>query len=327
MGRVTTADVESPPTTEAPIDPSPMPRSGTPSSSAISAWQRISFETARFAVRGLLRLLGLNGLYRFGRAFATLEWLINYKRRRRFARQLRLILGPDVSASARRQHTRRHFIRTRCDKLFFLIFDHLPADEARARFRVLNRRLLDEGLARGRGAYVALSHTGPQHVAGLLMLMLGYKIAGVRDPKEGALRRFLQEKLERKDRERVRYFYADGYPRAIYRCFQDNFVVGSAIDVHRRRAEHLKTVEVNVFGRDRLFLTGPLQMALRCGAPILQGLILSEENFHYTLELSDLQPEVEPPHGATDPVANAIHIYARNLETYCRRYPCHVSRL
>ncbi|MFQ5494778.1 MAG: hypothetical protein ACE5EX_05300, partial [Phycisphaerae bacterium] len=48
-------------------------------------WDTLTFHAAHGVVRILLRCLSLNGLYHFGRALGTLEWLVNHHRRRRFA--------------------------------------------------------------------------------------------------------------------------------------------------------------------------------------------------------------------------------------------------
>ena len=51
----------------------------------VGAWDRFSFATLRFLVGTLARCLTLPGLYRFGQGFGFLEWVVNHKRRRRFA--------------------------------------------------------------------------------------------------------------------------------------------------------------------------------------------------------------------------------------------------
>lgn len=296
----------------------------------VTPWERVSFEVTRAFVRILAKTFSLTGLYQFGRAFATVEWLINYKRRRRFARRLPDVLGRAATAAEIRRATRGYFVRTRCDKLFYLVLDHLPRKAILDRFHISNRHLLDDAIARGQGAYIALSHHGAQHVAGMLLVACGYKVAGVRDAQEGAMRRYIQDKYQRKNREQVRYFFADTYPRNIYRCFKDNFILGSAIDVNRIRAGHLKTLEVTLFGRKRPFLVGPMQIALRCGAPIVYGFLVSRKNFHYTFELRG--PLVEPnQEGTSDEgpqvLRDAMDAYAANIARFARQYPCHVSRI
>ncbi|MCH7527633.1 MAG: hypothetical protein IID39_09360, partial [Planctomycetes bacterium] len=102
----------------------------------VSLWERFSFQVTRLFLYGVWRTVSLNGLYQVGRAFATMEWLINYKRRRRFARRLMEVYGGELGSSKRRRATWRHFVRTRCDKLFYLIFDDLPQSKILERFEI-----------------------------------------------------------------------------------------------------------------------------------------------------------------------------------------------
>ncbi len=310
----------------------------------VSLWERLSFQVTRLFLYVVWRTVSLSGLYQVGRAFATMEWLINYKRRRRFARRLMEVYGGELASSKRRRATWRHFVRTRCDKLFYLIFDDLPQSKILERFEIINRHLLDEALARGRGVYVALSHLGAHHVAGMLLVEAGYKVAGVRYAQEGAMHRYIQEKYEQANRDRVRYFHSDSYPRRLYRCFEENFVLGSAADVSRVRGGHLKTIEVGLFGQRRAFLAGPMQIAMRCGAPAVQGFLISGKNFHYVFELQGPlfdgaaaearrhegtkgRREGRDARDESAALGEALKTYAANLERFARRYPCHVSRI
>jgi hypothetical protein len=66
-------------------------------------------------VYALARGLTLPGLYRFGRFFGTVEWLINYKRRHRLTSRLQALFGEPLSRGAMRRASRRHFMRIRSD--------------------------------------------------------------------------------------------------------------------------------------------------------------------------------------------------------------------
>jgi lauroyl/myristoyl acyltransferase len=294
----------------------------------VSTWERFSFTCLRAIVYLLARGLTLPGLYRAGQCFGFLEWAINFKRRRRFAETLRGLLGDELPASEIRRATLGHFTRTRCDKIIYLIFDLLPREQMLPRFEITNRHLLDEGLTRGRGVYIALCHHGAHHVVGLMMSLLGYPTAGVRDRREGSIRRYVQSMYEHHYPElrATRILYSDSFPRDIYRCFRENFALGSALDIHRERDAHLKAADVTFFGRQRRFLTGTVQIALRCGATILQGFIVSDSDFRYRFELlgplTDGDAEESP-----ELLARIMQRYADNIERYIRQYPTHVSRV
>lgn len=294
----------------------------------VTVWERLSFALIHAATRGLLLLLGLRGLYAFGQWFGTMEWLINYKRRRRFTESFAEILGRPPTPSERRRTTLDHFQRTRCDRLFYLTLDCLPQALAADLFSIEGRELLDSGLARGKGAYIALSHHGPHHVAALLMCLLGYKVAGVRDRREGGLRRYMHERFQRHfpPYARLRMLYADTYPRDIYRCFEDGYVLGSAMDVTRVRLPHQRYEEVICFGESRPFLSGPMRIALRCRAPVIQGFLVSDPGFRYRLILTGMLADPDAVVEEDTAVASAMQTYAATVESYVRRTPALITR-
>ena len=199
------------------------------------------------------------------------------------------------------------------------------------RIRFHGQEYLDEGLARGRGVYVMMSHHGSHHVAALLMALLGYKCAGVRDRNEGMLRVYMQEKYARTFPEYagIRVLYADSFPRDIYRCFQENRVVGTALDVGRVRGLQLKTCPVRVFGQTREFLTGTLQVALRCGATIFQAFVVSRPNFYYRMIVNP--PLYVPGEGEAgenpELIGRVMQQYADGIEAHVREHPDHISRV
>ena len=73
-------------------------------------WERASFTAAHAVTTALLRLLSLRGLYGFGRALGTIEWLVNYRRRRRFAEALQRVIGRVPDPRERRREAREFFI-------------------------------------------------------------------------------------------------------------------------------------------------------------------------------------------------------------------------
>jgi lauroyl/myristoyl acyltransferase len=255
--------------------------------------------------------------------------LINFKRRRRFGRALHEVIHP-LSGRDRRRHTREHFMQTRCDKLFYLIFDRIPREIALTSLTIENGKALDDALAQGRGAYVALCHHGPLHVSGMLMTIRGYKVAGVRDRREGALRRYVQSLYDLKYPEfrRARILYADSFPREIYRCLQDGYALGSAMDISRVRDPRQKHHEVKMFNRPQVFLTGPLRIALRCKSPILQAFIVPGRDFQYRLIFVDglLNPEAGGTSDEEASIIRAIEIYAARVERHVRQYPSLLTR-
>lgn len=291
---------------------------------------RVKFEFVRLFLWTWARIFSLRGLYLLGRAFGYLEYLINFKRRARYSAELRQIFPEGLRPRRERMIIRSYFCRSRCDRLLYLIFDKLPKEKILRRIRFHGREHLDQGLERGRGVYVLLSHNGSHHVAGLLMALLGYKCAGVRDRNEGALRLYVQARFAETFPEiaAIRVLYADTFPREIYRCFQENRVVGSALDVGRDRGEGLKTCPVTIFGQRREFLTGTLQIALRCDASIVQGFVVSRRNFYFRLIVKPIyagSSDATRNHEG-DLVPSIMQAYADGIAEHVRAHPDHLSR-
>jgi len=298
------------------------------SAAPVGLLTRAKFTLVRGLLVGLMRVLGLRGLYAIGCAFGTCEWLINYRLRRRVRNRLKAMLGAELSKRQIARATHKFFMRVRCDKILYLIFDRISKPEILKRLEFEGKEHIDAALARGHGVYVMLSHHGAHHVAALLMALLGYKVAGVRDRKESALRRYVQGKYAETFPEfrHLRLFFADAFPRGLYRCFRENYVVGTALDVDRARAKHLKTAEVRLFGQPQRFLTGTVQIALRCGAPIVQGFVVSCKDYRFRLVVS---PPLEDPSGAAETpetIQKIMERYAAGIEWHVRKYPCHISK-
>ncbi len=296
---------------------------------AVSRWERFSFSVIHGVGGALFKMLGLSGLYAAGRAFGTLEWLINFKRRRRFAVAYQEVCERRPPSGVRLRTGREYFMSSRCDKLFYLIFDWIPRARAETLLTIVHRDRLDAAVARGRGVYVGLAHHGPHHVIGLLIPLWGYKVAGVRDGQEGGIRRFVQERYDRKypEFQRGRILHSDSFPREIYRSLREGTILGSAMDVSRVRQGHQKCEEVTVFGRSRPYLTGPLWIAVRCRVPILQAFIVPERNFRYRVEILELHADPDTIHDEAAAVSACVHRYAENVEQYARTYPSLLTRV
>ncbi len=293
---------------------------------------RAKFTLNRCFLWGWIRLFSLKGLYLLGQFFGTCEYFIDFKRRARYRQALEQIFPEGLGNTRIKKITHSYFRRARCDKLFYLVFDLLPREKILHRIRFHGREHIDQALQRGNGMYLMASHCGSQHVIGLLTALLGYKVGGIRDRNEGAARLYIQKKLAETFPEiadNFQMYFADSFPRTIYRYFQNNQLMGSALDVSRVRGEGLKTCPVRIFGEQREFLIGTLQIALRCQATIAQIFLVSRPNFYFRLIV---QPPLHIPNGenSSDPAAlvpDLMQRYADGIEAHVREHPDHLSRI
>ena len=83
---------------------------------------------------------------------------------------------------------------------------------------------------------------------------------------------------------------------------------------------------VKMFGQERDFLTGTMQIALRCGTPIMQGFVVSRKNFYFRLILKG--PLIDPATAQDTPetLQQVMQTYADNIADHIRHYPCHISK-
>ncbi len=275
------------------------------------------------------RLFSMSGLYWLGRFFGTLEYITDYRRRRRVHRKLRHYFGDDHPASWYRRMTHRYFMRIRCDKMFYTIMDRIPRGKLMNRIKMIGREHLDDGLARGKGVYIALCHFGSHHVAGLMATLLGYKLAGVRDPKESHVRRYIQNKYRETFPEvaEMQMFLASSFPRMIYRQFRENKITASLLDAERVRGDNTRTFPATFFNETRNFLMGPVQIALRCGAVTVQGFVESRRNFYYRLIITPPLADADDPRDEREVAAEILNHYARGVEAFAAEHPDHLMNI
>ena len=286
-------------------------------------YARAKFALVRWFLATYTRIFGLTSLYWFGGVFATIEFLINRGRRSRYSKVLKRVFPEGLSRARELRIIRRFFRRSRCDKLFYLIYDKLPRSKVVSRIRFQGREHLDAALARGDGVYLAMSHHGSHHVLGILLSLLGYRITGIRDRHEGALRSYMQLKVGPTVPEfsLVQVLYADDFPREIFRRFRENRLVISALDVNRQRGMQLKTCPVTIFGEQREFLTGTMQIALRCGATIVPTFLVSRPNFYYRVVVNPPIYDPGAASGERPSLKTLMQAYADAIAEHIRMHP------
>lgn len=295
----------------------------------LSLWERTSFGMAHWGLSLFWAIAGFGGVYRFGCVFGLIEWSVNYKRRRRFATALARVLGHTPSASVRRRETRAYFMRSRCDKLFYLLLDRVSADRVDSVFTIKNRSLLDDAVARGKGVYVAMSHHGPQLIVGMLLCLSGYPAAAVRDGKESGIRRFVQGRFDRRHPQfrRLGVLFSESFPREIYRRFKEGLILGSAMDVSRVRHPNQKAERLTLFGEQRDFVTGPLRVAFRCDTPVVQAFAGVDDRGHYHLDIVGVLLDPREVENEDQAVRDAMQTYVAAVEKRVRESPSLLSRI
>jgi len=289
----------------------------------------VRIRIVRAFLRVWMRVFSLSGLYLLGYAFGIGEYLVDYRRRRRVHDKLKAYFKERATPQFRRKACIGYFTRMRCDKIFYTILDRIPRDQIMNRIELSGVQHVKDGHEKGNGVYVALCHFGSHHIAGLLMALLGFELAGVRDGKESAVRRYIQNRYVETFPEirRMKMFAANSFPRGIYRHLQDNKIVASLLDPERRRGQTTKTMTISMFGTDRDVLIGPLQIAMRCNSEVLQGFVISKPYFHYELRISPPLVENYDSKDEDRTIRRILGCYAGGVESFAENHPDHLMNI
>lgn len=251
------------------------------------------------------------------RAWGTVDWLFDYKRRRRFVTTLRRILQREPTPRERRRETRKHFAQSRCDKVFYLALSTLHPDKWRRFFTIENRELLDEALSHAQGCYLTFGHYGPMQLFVQLLSGAGYPIVAIREKHESSLRRFAQDRIRKRypDHKPTSWVFSQGSPRDLYRWLRAGGLMISAMDVMPWH-DTQESEEVTIFGERRPFISGPIRVATKCRSPILMGFITPGKNFKYRINIvGALYDPTANPDTPPNP-AELLQTYADHLERH-----------
>jgi len=296
--------------------------------SEVGWFSRAKYMFVRFWLVLLVKVGGLDGMYRFGQIFGTIEFILQYRKRWRAYRRLEEVSGGPLPTARKRMVIRRQMCRVRCDKMIYTIMDRIDRNELLNRVQVVHREYMDQAVAHGKGTFMMFSHQGSHHLGGILLILLGYPTIGLRDPNESDLRLYIQEQFEKNFPEFkfLQITPSDSFARTFFQAFKDNAIIAAAMDIWRDRG-NVRTVKVQVFGQEREFLSGMTHIALRSHSPILVGFLLSFPGYHYRVIF---HPWISDPDqdGDTPPtVQRVMQEYANIIENHVKTYPCHISKL
>jgi lauroyl/myristoyl acyltransferase len=294
---------------------------------SLSLYVRIKYMIVRMFLLMIVKPAGLDGLYRFGQFFGYCEYLIQYKKKRRIRRRMKHIFGRPLSKKEVNRIVRRYIIRIRCDKMIYTIMDKIDRKDLVSRVEILNREYLENAISRKKGTFFMFSHQGSHHLGGIFLILSGFQVMGLRDPKESKLRRFIQNEFEKtfpefKDLEITPN---DSFARNFFHAFKDNRIVAAAMDTWRTR-ENVRTVEVKIFGHKREIMSGMTHIALRSHASILVGFIISLPCYRYQIILHPLLNDPDKDTDAPETVQRVMQDYVKIIEEHVQKYPCHISK-
>jgi len=197
----------------------------------------------------------------------------------------------------------------------FLLIGGLTPAEVRAMVTITGREHVENALARGRGAILALPHMGSWDMAGSIAGIWGYRIAAVAESFPGSLNDAVVETrslhgLEVIPRNRSAV-------RTINAVLDEKGMVALVCDLPRGPG-----VEVRLLGRRATVPTGPAAIACRRGAPILPIYTRRSGSGSYHLHVD---PPIEPPEARRcrerGAVAEVMQQVMDRFDVFIRAYP------
>ena len=259
------------------------------------------------------------------------DWLFRCQagKRTEMARNLRLVLGNELSPAAAQQVTRDWFRLASCEAVDVKRLRH-GARPLRRLVEIRGREHLEAALAAGKGAILCTGHFGSYdsgfsvlHASGFPVTTIGrwwYKYeAGL----SSAERRFwdrVYARPVRRHRQRPNIEPWPGRPEVAAlaaAALRANEVVTIAIDAPPLDSDRARAVEVPFLGRRAGLLPGAVALAQMTGAPLLMGFLYRAADYrHQVLEIS----APVPVEGET---ATAFGRCAAEVSAAIRRSPAH----
>jgi KDO2-lipid IV(A) lauroyltransferase len=235
--------------------------------------QRIEYTAYRLMARAVASMSD-EGLERWGTRIGALASKVLRGRDRLAMRNLRATFPDRDAASLRRTLDQcwRHFGR---EILVYVRMQKLSLEEVAERCPFVNRELLEEAIARGKGTIVISAHWGSWEVGGLALMALVDNVRTVARPLDNELLERDLQKLRGKtgaevvDRRRA--------ARTLLRGLAENAVVVLLPD---QAVLPREGILVPFLGRPAWTTPAPARMALRAGATIVFAFCIPDGRRH-----------------------------------------------
>ncbi len=242
-----------------------------------------------------------------------LAYKLNYRQRQRLIENYRHILGQNTP--------NRVLERTACQAFKNLAVCYadllrVPVMKKKtARIGKLDRRTIDQVMAKGRGVILVTGHIGNWDLAGVFLSALGYPISAVVEPiPRGWMKTFnryrsacAMETIPIPDRHRIRRAIEN---KRLLALVADRDLTGTGI-------------LCPAFGAQRYFPKGPAVYSLRYNVPIVIGYFVKQEKQNSPPYLGVIEGplEFQATNNMESDIIKLTHLIARRLNEIISRYP------
>ena len=258
-------------------------------------------------------------------------WLFRCQagRRTELARNLRLVLGNELSAAAAQQMTREWFRLFSCEPVDVKRLRH-GARPLRQLVEIHGREHLEAALAAGKGAILCSGHFGSissgvsvLHASGFPATTIGRWWYNYEARVSSAERWFWDRVFARPLRRHRQRPNIEPWPGRVQvaalaaAALRDNEVVAISIDTPPLDGDRARAVEVPFLGRRAGLLPGAVTLAQVTGAPLLMGFLYRAADYRHQVW------EISAPVPMEGETATVFERCAAEVSAAIRRNPAH----
>ena len=259
------------------------------------------------------------------------DWLFRCQagRRAELARNLRLVLGDELSPAAAQQVTREWFRLFSCEALDVKLLRN-GARPLRRLVEIRGREHLEAALAAGKGAILCTGHFGSYysgfsmlHASGFPVTTIGRWQYNYIPDLSSVQRRFWDRAYARpllRHRQRPNIEPWPGRPQVALQAaaaLRANDVVTICVDTPPLDSDRARTVEVPFLGHRAGLLPGTVALAQVTGAPLLMGFLYRAADYRHQVW------EISAPVPVEGDTATALEHCAAEVSAAIRRKPSH----
>ena len=258
------------------------------------------------------------------------DWLFRCQagKRTEVARNLRLVLGNELSAEAAQQVTREWFRLLSCEAVDVKRLRH-GARPLRRLVEIRGREHLEAALAAGKGAILCTGHFGSHNSGTSVLHASGYPVTTIgrwwynyKVGLSSAERRFWDHYFRpmRRHRQRANIEPWPGRPQVATlaaAALRANEVVTIAIDAPPLDSDRARAVEVPFLGHRAGLLPGAVVLAQLTGAPLLMGFVYRAADYRHQVW------EISAPVPVEGETTTAFRRCAAEVSAAIRRSPAH----
>lgn len=210
----------------------------------------------------------------------------------------------------------REVFRNLCKNAFELVnFPRINEKNLSDFVDIKNLDIIDQALAKGKGALVITGHFGNWELLALAIRLKGYPGAVIG-------RRIYFHKYDEylNDLRRagdVNIIYRDDSPKKILKMLKENKVIGILAD---QDVDSVDGVFVDFFGRKAYTPAGPAILARASGAPLIPAFIIRGNGLRHALVIEKPLELVDTGDKEKDTVTNT-EMWSRTVESYIKMYP------